>query len=407
MSEPVSRPSEPERGPRLRLLRNAEVHTLAGADAPRVDLLIADARIMAIGQGLPRLPAAVPHEEVDLGGLVLTPGLIDAHVHLVGGGGEAGPATRVPPVQLTHLTTAGITTVVGVLGTDGTTRSVADLVARTLGLREEGLTAYCYTGSYELPVPTLTGQVRRDLAYVDPIIGVGELALSDHRSSQPTLDELLRVAADVHVGGMLSGKAGILHLHMGDGPRGLDLVRRALDTSELPPRVFHPTHVNRNRPLFAEAQALVARGCSVDVTAFPEDDPGDGLTAADAIAAWLTAGLPPERLTCSSDGAGCMPVFDAHGHICAMDIGRPATLVQTIAGLLARGLGWPQILPIFTRNVADLLRLPHKGRLAVGADADLVAWTPTGQVSAIMARGNWLVRDGHPVVWGRFERARA
>lgn len=396
-------------GPQLRILRNAEVHTLdAGGPAGHtVDLLIAGDRIAAVGPDLPRLPPGVPHEEVDLAGLVLSPGLLDAHVHLVGGGGEAGPATRVPPVQLTDLSTAGITTVVGVLGTDGTTRSVADLVARTLGLRDEGLSAYCWTGSYELPVPTLSGSVRRDLAFVDPVIGVGELALSDHRSSQPTLGELLRVAADVHVGGMLANKAGVLHLHMGDGPRGLDLVRRALDDSELPPRVFHPTHVNRNKRLFAEAQALVARGCSVDVTAFPEDDPGDGLTAADAIAAWLTAGLPPERLTCSSDGAGCMPVFDAHGHICAMDIGRPATLVQTIAGLRTRGFDWSRILPIFTRNVADLLRLPHKGRLAVGADADLVAWTPAGQVSAVMARGNWLVRDARPVVWGRFERARA
>lgn len=389
----------------LRLVRNAEV--FAPDPLGRVDLLIARDRIAAIAGSLPRLPAEIPHEEVDLGGLVLSPGLVDAHVHLVGGGGEAGPATRVPPVQLTHLSTAGITTVVGVLGTDGTTRSVADLVARTLGLREEGLSAYCYTGSYELPVPTLTGSVRRDLTFVDPIIGVGELAISDHRSSQPTLDELLRVAADVHVGGMLSGKAGVLHLHMGDGPRGLDLVRRALDHSELPPRVFHPTHVNRNRPLFAEACALAPRGGYIDVTAFPPSDDADELTAAEAIHRWLHAGLPQDRLTCSSDGAGCMPVFDAHGHICAMDVGRPATLVQTIADLRARGAAWPDILPIFTRNVADLLRLPHKGRLAVGADADLVAWTPAGQVSAVLARGVWLVKDARPVVWGRFERSSA
>jgi beta-aspartyl-dipeptidase (metallo-type) len=390
----------------LRLVRNATV--FAPEPLGKRDLLIADRRIAAIAEELPRLPAGVPHEEVDLGGLCLCPGLIDAHVHLIGGGGEAGLHTRVPPVQLTQLTSAGITTVVGVLGTDGTTRSVADLVARTLGLRNEGLSAYCYTGSYQLPVPTLTGSVRGDIVFVDPILGVGELAISDHRSSQPTLDELLRVAADAHVAGMISGKAGIVHLHMGDGPRGLDLVRRALEHSEIPPRVFHPTHINRNRRLFAECLEFTRRGGYLDITAFPpEEDPGDSLSAAEAIARWFAAKLPADRLTCSSDGAGCMPVFDAHGHICAMDVGRPATLITTIATLLAEHLPLADILPIFTRNVADLLRLPHKGRIAVGADADLTALTPAGQVSAVLARGAWLVREGRPVVFGPFERSSA
>ena len=213
--------------PDLQVLRGAEVFAPEPL-GPR-DLLLAGGKIVAVAASLPALPPALATEH-DVRGLRLVPGLIDAHVHLIGGGGEAGPHTRVPPVTLTQLSRAGITTVVGVLGTDGTTRSVADLVARTLGLRLEGLSAYCYTGSYELPVPTLTGSVRRDLVFVDPILGVGELAISDHRSSQPTLDELLRVAADAHVGGMMSGKAGIVHLHMGDGVRGFDLIRRKLNT---------------------------------------------------------------------------------------------------------------------------------------------------------------------------------
>ena len=390
----------------LRLLRNAQI--FAPAPLGRRDLLIADRRIAAIAESLPALPRELPHEEVDLGGLLLAPGLIDAHVHVTGGGGEAGPATRVPPLHLTQLSAAGVTTVVGVLGTDGTTRSVAELVARTLGLREEGLSAYCYTGSYQVPLVTLTGSVRGDIVFVDPILGVGELALSDHRSSQPTLDELLRIAADAHAAGMLSGKAGVVHLHMGDGSRGLDLVRRALEHTEIPPRVFHPTHINRNRRLFAEACEFAARGGYLDVTAFPEeDDPGDSLSAAEAIARWLRADLPTERLTCSSDGGGCMPKFDGHGHICAMDVGHPGTLVRTIAALLAEGLALERFLPAFTRNVADLLRMPHRGRIEVGAAADLLGLTPAGEVSAVLARGSWLVRDGRPVVFGRFERSSA
>ncbi|HFE47015.1 MAG TPA: beta-aspartyl-peptidase [Nannocystis exedens] len=395
----------------IRLLRNA---TLFDPEPRgRRDLLIACGRIAAIGEQLPALPEAYGGltSEQDLEGARVIPGLCDAHVHLTGGGGEAGPSTRVPPVQLSDLSLAGVTTVVGVLGTDGTTRSVADLVARTYGLREEGLSAHCYTGAYELPVPTLTGSVRRDLVYVDPIIGVGELAISDHRSSQPTYDEVLRVASDCHVGGLMSGKAGILHLHLGDGPRGLDLIRRALDNTELPPRVFHPTHINRQRRLFDEAAALARRGCTVDVTAFPEDDPGDGLLAATAIGRWLAdQSLDNARLTCSSDGAGCMPVFDSDGRITAMDIGRATTLLATLGDLLTDGVPFGTALPVFTRNVADHLRLPRKGRLRVGADADLVVLSEHNtngplHANGVMAGGRWLVQGNEPVVLGTFEKS--
>ena len=150
------------------------------------DVLVADGRIAAMGEDLPSLPSAIPHVVEDCAGHLLIPGLIDSHVHMGGGGGEAGPETRVPPIALSHITEAGVTSCVGVLGTDGTTRTVRDLVACTMGLRALGLSAWCYTGSYRVPPPTLTGSVRDDIVFVDPIIGLGELALSDHRSSQPT-----------------------------------------------------------------------------------------------------------------------------------------------------------------------------------------------------------------------------
>ncbi len=210
----------------LTLLNNAEV--FSPDPLGRRQVLVGGGSILALGPELGQIDPSLC-QVIDLGGARLVPGLLDAHVHLTGGGGEAGPSSRVPEVQLTDLSRAGVTTAVGVLGTDGTTRSVAALVASTLGLREQGLSAWCWTGSYELPPLTLTGSVRSDIVFVDPIIGVGEVAISDHRSSQPTLDELARLAADCHVAGMMSGKAGILHLHLGDGPRGLELVRRLLE----------------------------------------------------------------------------------------------------------------------------------------------------------------------------------
>ncbi len=389
----------------LTWLRNAEIYD--PAKRGRHDVLIGAGEILAIEPShaahagpSAALPAC---ETIDLDGARVIPGLVDAHVHLTGGGGESGPTSRVPRVALSALTMGGVTSCVGVLGTDGTTRTVASLVAAALAIREHGLSAWCWTGSYEVPPITLTGSVRSDILFVDPIIGVGEIAISDHRSSQPTFDEIARLAADCHVAGMMSGKAGVLHLHLGDGPRGLELVRRALEDTEVPARVFHPTHVNRKKSLFEEALDLTRRGVTVDVTAFPVEDGEDAFSAADAIAKYLDAGMPPERMTCSSDGGGCLPTFDKDGRLVAMDIGRPGALAETIEVLLGRGRALEDVLPVFTSNVADLLRLPRKGRIAVGADADLVVLDAKHRIRDVIARGRFVVRGGEPLVRGTFE----
>ena len=251
----------------LQLLRNAELYDPESRG--RQHLLIGGGTVLWIGAEPPALDASLGVTETDLEGRRVIPGLIDGHAHLTGGGGEAGYETRVPPVPLSRYTSAGVTTVIGVLGTDDVTRDTAGLVATARGLEAEGLSAWCHTGGYHYPPVTLTGSVRGDIVHIDRIIGVGEVALSDHRSSQLTLEELLKLAGEAHVGGLMTGKAGIVHLHMGDGERGLGLVRAALAASEIPARVFNPTHVNRRRGLFDEAMALAERGATVDVTAFP------------------------------------------------------------------------------------------------------------------------------------------
>lgn len=389
----------------LLLLRNADVH--APAHLGRQDLLIGGGKILAMQPSVDAGSTLAAHvTSIDLHGRRVLPGFIDGHAHITGGGGEAGAHTRVPPVPLSRFTLAGITTVVGLLGTDDTTRSTRELVATVNGLRNEGLNAYAYTGGYHLPVATVTGSVRDDLAFIDCLIGVGELAICDHRSSQPTLDELLRVAADVHVGGLLTGKAGILHLHLGDGPRGLAQVREALDASEIPARVFNPTHVNRRRALFEEAVELARRGCTIDITAFPVADDEDAWSADEALVRYLDSDAPPERVTVSSDGGGCLPTFDDQGRMLTMDIGAPDSLHRTLKDLLARGQALERVLPAFTSNPAQLLRLEQKGRVAQGADADLLILNEENDVSDVLISGRWFVRDGHAVIRGTFEGAR-
>ena len=386
----------------LTLLRHA--HLFSPDDMGFCDMLLAGGQVAAIGPHLSPPPGDWPCEIIDVAARRVIPGLVDCHVHLCGGGGEAGAQTRVPAVRVTDLTLAGVTTAVGLLGTDGSTRTVAESLASARALHHAGLSAWCYTGSYQLPLVTLTGSVRGDLVHNDRLVAVGELAISDHRSSQPTFEEFVRIASDCHVCGMMTGKAGLLHLHLGDGPRGLDLVRRALLETELPARTFHPTHLNRNRRLWAEAKQLHRdRGLYGDITAFkPESD--DELSAAEAISDWMDSGLDPARLTASSDGGGCIPVFDGEGVLQRMDVGKSMGLSDALVQLLAQGRLLEQVLPVFTRNPARLFRLRGKGELVVGADADLVVLDEAGRASEVMARGKWMVRRGVPLVRGMFEQ---
>jgi len=367
-------------------------------------VLVCAGKVVYIGDDAPSLGPSLMVEHTDLEGAALVPGLIDGHTHITGGGGETGAASRVPAPLLGQFTRAGVTSVIGVLGTDDLTRNTQTLVTQAYGLREEGLSAWCFTGGYHLPLTTLTGSARSDIVNLEPVIGIGEFAISDHRSSQPQLQDILTLASEAHVAGLMTGKAGILHLHLGDGERGLDLVRRALAESELPPRVFHPTHVNRNKPLFEEACALVANsGCAVDITAFPEAKTEPGWSAAEAVLRYRHAGLAQENLTVSSDGGGCLPVFNNSGELLSMDIGSSSALLETMRKLVGEGLSLNEFLPYFTANVAKLMRLPGKGVIAPGCAADLLVLDNQLQIQHLMARGQWHIKNKQQHILGSYE----
>jgi beta-aspartyl-dipeptidase (metallo-type) len=386
----------------LTLIKNADIY--APEPLGTGHLLLGGGKMLYVGRQLPAVDASLLADTVDLEGAPLIPGLIDCHVHVTGGGGEDGFSTQAPAVPLSQFTRHGVTSVVGLLGTDDETRSTANLLARVRALREEGLSAWCWTGGYHVPPTTLTGSVRRDIVNIDCIIGLGELAISDHRSSQPSFDELARLASEVHVAGLISRKAGVLHLHLGDGSRGLELVRRLLDETELPPRVFHPTHVNRTKELFEEACALSRENVVVDVTAFPVAEGENAWSAADAWSRFHEQACPAENLTISSDGGGCLPVFDQNGRMVKMDFASSAGLPETLRELVGRGYSLDQVLPSMTINVARLLRLENKGRIEAGADADFVCLGDALDVRHVMAGGQWMVQDQVPLVHGLFEK---
>ncbi|MFC4699535.1 beta-aspartyl-peptidase [Glaciecola siphonariae] len=362
-------------------------------------LLVAGDKIVYVGTEVPEL--SVEHDVIDADGCIVTPGFIDGHTHLTGGGGEAGFSTRVPPVPLSRFTRAGVTTAVGLLGTDDLTKNTESMVAQVYGLREEGFSAYCYTGGYHLPLTTLTGSVKSDIVFIEPIIGVGELAISDHRSSQPTLNELLKIASEAHVARLMTGKAGMLHLHLGDGERGLSLVTEALQTAEIPARTYNPTHINRRKPLFEEACELAKRGCWVDVTAFETGDVG--YEPPEALLRYMHQDLPQDKLTISSDGGGCLPDFHQDGSLKHMSFADSSSLTEVFYALLDAGEKLDAFLPFFTRNVAQLMNFHQKGRLCKGADADLLIFNKEKRIEHVMAMGQWHVRHQKQIIKGTFE----
>lgn len=317
----------------------------------------------------------VPLEALDARGAWVVPGLVDPHEHFLGAGGEQGFATRRPELSAAELLLAGITTAVGCLGTDSTTRHLGALVGKARELQAHGVSAWLYTGGFHLPPRTLTGSVRDDLVLIPEFVGVGELAIADVRGSQAGAAELARVVADAYVGGTLSGKAGVTHFHAGPGRQRLSVLRALLDEHELEPASLYVTHLNRTDALLDEGLALARRGCFVDVDTV---EPGLGRW----LRAWRERGGPPGRLSVSSDAqtAGAIP-------------GR--LLAELAACVREEGLALEEALPCFTATPAAALKLGDRGRIAAGLRADVVVLErETLRVRHVVSGGEVRVRDG-------------
>jgi beta-aspartyl-dipeptidase (metallo-type) len=385
------------------LIKNADIYTPARIG--RADILVAGGRVERIEPGIRVSDSWC--DTVDATGMIAVPGLIDGHVHVAGGGGEGGYASRTPEMAFSDAARGGVTTVVGCLGTDGVTRSMAGLLAKARALDEEGISTFTFTGHYALPVRTVTGSIEQDLLLIDKIIGVGEVALSDHRSTQPNFDEFVRTAAEARRGGMLSGKAGIVNVHMGDGPRGLAFIRRALAETEIPITQFLPTHINRNPTLFADGVGYAKSGGLVDFTTSTVQaflDQGEVKCSA-GLRTMLEAGVDIGCVTFTSDGQGSLPDFDASGQLRRLEIGRVTSLFAEVRDAVRdERVPLEVALQVVTSTPARVLKLRGKGSLASGADADIVLLDPGDlAISGTIAKGRWLMRDRQVLVKGAFE----
>eukprot|EP00977_Amphora_coffeiformis_P025596 scaffold20621_cov156-Amphora_coffeaeformis.AAC.4 len=397
------------------VLRNAHVYTLDDGnsnddEAQLLDVWVGGGKIWALTpsstctftapSSCPTIPGL---REVNLNGCTICPGLVDMHQHIVGGGGEAGFATRTPEANVTDLIEAGVTTFVATLGTDTVTRGMENLVAQTRALssrcpppdlgkqqqqqqqqqQQELLTGRAWLGGYAFPMEnTITGSIRRDVTLIPEIIGVGELAISDHRGSYPSTRELTRLASEVRVAGMLAGKAGVTYLHMGEDASGLQPLREAVQMNPLLQNFLVPTHMERSPQLVQEGWGWMQAGGRIDFSGWPERQ-------RPALRQYMTktgtrgtfsspgASMIRNQLSISSDSYGSINVFDEQGKLVKYSYGLPNTLLRTFMALVYEDkIPLGLVLRWLCRNPASVIGLDgapmYKGQLRVGGDADLL-----------------------------------
>lgn len=352
------------------------------------DVLVAGKSIIAIADHI-EIPKGLEVEMLDCSGMTMIPGLVDAHVHITGGGGEGGPASRMPELETSMMVEGGVTTVVGCLGTDGITRSVDSVLMKVKSLRAKGMSAWMYTGAYQVPPPSITGDIMRDIALIEEVVGLGEIAVSDHRSSVPSTAELARLAAHTRVAGMIGGKAGIVNVHMGDAIDPFRPIHQVVESSELQYKQFVPTHCNRNSYIFEDAKEYGKTGY-VDITtsSYPYYM-DEEIKPSIALKQLLDSGVPIQHITFTSDSCGSLPGFDpVTGKLIKIEMGLPSSILRELKeAVLNEKVPFEQALQVATSNPADILQLAGKGHVKVGYDADLVLLDSDFTIVRVMANG--------------------
>jgi len=378
------------------LIKNAEL--FAPGAMGRCDILTGGGKILAIGKSIQAgmLPGEV--EVINAGGLAAVPGFIDGHQHFTGGGGEGGFHTRTPEMRLSMNTANGVTTAVGLLGTDSLTRSVESLYAKTQSFNAEGITAFMLTGAYWYPSPNITGSAARDLVYLQPVIGV-KLALSDIRGPHIEARDLAMLASEIRVAALVANKPGIITVHTGIKLVGLDLIFEIVQKHGMRADMFVPTHINRKNPILTDQALNLARqGATIDATCWSSLPAEDSvhLSAAD-FAVMADDQSLFDQVSFSSDAGGSLPVWNADkSRIVSMGIGAPDSLLFELSRLVhQKGMSLEKALCPLTTTPARIYGLKGvKGELKAGADADIVVLDPDKMIiEDVMAKGVIMVRN--------------
>ena len=379
----------------LTLIKNIHLHT--PEDKGLQQLLISGEKVIAIGEELHI--SGMKLNVVDAQGLHAMPGLIDQHVHIIGGGGQTGYFSLAPEVPLSRLIATGTTTVVGLLGTDGFVKTLPQLYAKTKALCQDGISAYMLTGYYGLPTPTITSSIAEDLIYLDRCIGC-KIAMSDDRSSHPTKQELLRIIQQVRLGGFTSAKGGIMHVHLGALPTGIDLLLEI--AREYPSLISYisPTHMGRTHELFLQAIDFARLGGMIDISTGGTKYCEPYLSVLEG----LEAGIDIHQMTFSSDGnAGVRRRNAETGEDTYLVAPLHKNLEQVICLIREADLSPADAFSLITTNPARNMHLTGKGCIVEGGDADITLFDDQWKLQGVWARGVEMMREGVVLKKGNFE----
>ncbi|WP_434051908.1 MAG: amidohydrolase family protein [Roseibium sp.] len=394
----------------MMLIKNATLY--APEYRGLADILVVGEQVVQVSA--PGGSSALPNtKEIDARGRAVCPGFIDNHVHVLGGGGGLGFRSRVPELQTSQLTRVGTTTVIGMLGYDQSTKDMRGLLGKTKGFIGDGISAFALTGAtLRHPVPTLTGDLCDDIAFIDSIIGVGEISISElgygYDSLGPGAQYIAETLVQALLVGRLAGKGGILCLQVPPYfEQCLKPLFEMLDKSHMPIEQMVPSHVNQTDGYMADAITWGNRGGWVDVGANyrPDNHYARSTQPAEAVTQLIEAGVPLQKILISSDGNGAPPKEEKGEAVpTRANYGHVGSLHMVWRQLIEQDRLKPEeALTLVTSNVATAYHLKNKGRVDVGMDADLVFFDENWNVDTVVARGKVMVEDRNIVVRGMFE----
>ncbi len=331
------------------LIRGGTVVCPAGGHHGRLDISVRDGRIQAVA---PSIVPGAGSEIVDARGLIVTPGLIDLHVHVFAG---QDLGLRPAAVGLAHGTTTLVDA--GSAGAhlfgafrDGCVRTARERVLAFLNISSIGLTSILLAGELEnIAYADVEECVRCVEANRDSIVGIkARIAPETVGSNGIRPLELAVEAAEA---------AGVpLMVHIANGPPALESSLSVLRPGDV---VTHCCTGLDNRLCGPDGRVRAVVRSARDRGVVYDVGHGGGSFDVESARALIGDGFLPDVIS-----------SDAHSYSIDLVESLPAVMSR----FLALGVPLAAVVERVTSAAADVIGRPDLGRIAAGAVADIAGF---------------------------------